>query len=33
MSDESRRESSQTGHGDFSVNAPQVVQNWIFSRA
>src|SRR5260370_31546701 len=32
-SDESRLESSQIGQGDFSVNAPQVVQNWIFSRA
>ncbi len=32
-SDASRRASSQIGQGDFSVNAPQVVQNWIFSRA
>src|SRR5271163_2300044 len=32
-SDESRRESSQIGQGDFSVSEPQVVQNWIFSRA
>ena len=32
-SDESRRASSQMEQGDFSVNAPQVVQNWIFSRA
>jgi len=33
MSDESRRASVQMEQGDFSVNAPQVAQNWIFSRA
>src|ERR1039458_602857 len=33
MSDESRRVSVQMGQVGFSVNAPQVAQNWIFSRA